>query len=102
MSPPPPVISILEAMNLAGLDFGSVGNHEFDDGLVELLRPSTRRLPARVAKAALEVPSAFKGAGFQYLAASTIDDATGKPILPPTNRQQFDPASRSRSSVSRP
>ena len=25
----------------------------------------------------------FKGAGFQYLAASTIDDATGKPVLPP-------------------
>ena len=28
----------IEAMNLMGLDFNGVGNHEFDDGLAELLR----------------------------------------------------------------
>jgi 5'-nucleotidase len=28
----------IEAMNLLGLDFNAVGNHEFDEGAAELLR----------------------------------------------------------------
>ena len=77
----------IESLSLMGLEVSAVGNHEFDDGLVELMRmqnggcyPSEACDPAKP----------FKGAGFQYLAASTIDETTGKPILPPYYVKEFE------------
>ena len=70
----------IEAMNLMGLDINGVGNHEFDEGMAELLRmqhggphPVDGDLDG----------NPFAGADFQFLAANVIDDATGKTIFPP-------------------
>jgi 5'-nucleotidase len=66
-------------MNTLGLDVSSVGNHEFDEGLEELLR--LQRGGCR-ADEPCEGP-AFPGARFGYLAANVID-RTGKTVLPGT------------------
>ena len=55
---------VIESMNLMGLDYNGVGNHEFDAGVAHL-----RRLR--------------DGARFGFLAANVIDRATGKPLFPP-------------------
>ena len=70
----------IEAMNLMGLDINSVGNHEFDEGIAELLRMQHGG-PHPVDGDLDGDP--FAGADFQFLAANVIDDATGQTILPP-------------------
>ena len=70
----------IEAMNLMGLDINGVGNHEFDEGLAELLRMQ-RGGPHPVDG---DVDGdAFEGAGFRFLAANVIDNRTGETIFPP-------------------
>ena len=69
----------IESLSLMGLEFSSVGNHEFDKGAAELLRMQRGGChPTEGCKGA----TAFKGAGFQYLAASTVDTKTGLTLLP--------------------
>ena len=70
----------IEAMNLMGLDINGVGNHEFDEGIAELLRMQHGG-PHPVDGDLDGDP--FAGADFQFLAANVIDDATGKTIFPP-------------------
>ncbi len=73
----------IEAMNLIGVDFNGVGNHEFDRGVAELKRKQSGGCERYVD--ALEPCRAghrFEGAKFQYLAANVIDKATGQPIFP--------------------
>ncbi len=73
----------IEAMNLIGVDFNSVGNHEFDRGVAELKRKQTGGCERLVVS--LEPCRGghrFEGAKFQYLAANVIDKATGQPIFP--------------------
>ena len=70
----------IEAMNLMGLDINGVGNHEFDEGIAELLRMQHGR-PHPVHGDLDGDP--FAGADFQFLAANVIDEATGKTIFPP-------------------
>ena len=70
----------IEAMNLIGLDFNGVGNHEFDEGAGELLRMQ-RGGPHPVDGDLDGDP--FDGADFQFLAANVIDDNTGNTIFPP-------------------
>ncbi|MCY4555048.1 MAG: bifunctional metallophosphatase/5'-nucleotidase [Chloroflexi bacterium] len=70
----------IEAMNLMGLDINSVGNHEFDEGMAELLRMQHGG-PHPVDGDLDGDP--FAGADFQFLAANVIDDATGKTLFPP-------------------
>ena len=66
-------------MNTLGLDVSSVGNHEFDEGLDELLR-----LQRGGCRTDAPCPGpAFPGAHFPYLAANVLD-RTGTPILPAT------------------
>lgn len=69
----------IEAMNLIGLDFNGVGNHEFDEGPAELIRMQ-RGGPHPVDGDLDGDP--FDGADFQFLAANVIDD-TGNTIFPP-------------------
>ena len=76
----------VEAMNLMGLDLSAVGNHEFDEGAAELLRLQRGGCHP---KDGCKGPGPFKGARFQYLAASTIDTATGKTLLPPYAIKRF-------------
>jgi 5'-nucleotidase len=72
-----PTISLLDAL---GLDVSSVGNHEFDEGVDELLR--LQRGGCRTDDSGCKAPG-FPGARFTYLAANVVD-RTGKTILPGT------------------
>jgi 5'-nucleotidase len=65
----------------------AVGNHEFDKGPAELRRMQNGGChPLDGCKG----PHPFGGAGFRYLAASTVDEATGKTIFPPYTVKRFD------------
>ncbi len=70
----------IEAMNLMGLDFNGVGNHEFDEGLAELQR--MQKGGPHPVEGDLD-GNLFSGAAFEFLAANVIDDATGDTIFPP-------------------
>lgn len=70
----------IEAMNLMGLDFNGVGNHEFDEGPAELRRMQQGG-PHPIDGD--RDGDGFRGADFQFLAANVIDDATGNAIFPP-------------------
>ncbi len=59
----------IDALGAAGLEFTSVGNHEFDRGVVELQRLAQR-------------------AGFKYLAANVRVKATGKLLFPAWARKR--------------
>lgn len=61
----------IDALSAMGLWASAVGNHEFDRGLDALLALQRR-------------------AGFQYLAASTVDTRTGRTVLPPYVVRRFD------------
>ncbi|MFE9201098.1 bifunctional metallophosphatase/5'-nucleotidase [Micromonospora sp. NPDC007230] len=77
----------IETMNLAGLDFTSVGNHEFDEGATELLRMQNGGCHP-VDGCADGTP--FNGAKFQYLSANAFKTATGQPLLPPYGIKKVD------------
>jgi 5'-nucleotidase len=69
----------IEAMNLIGLDINGVGNHEFDEGSLELLRmqnggshPVDGNLDG----------DGFEGADFDFLAANVVVTATGETVFP--------------------
>ena len=80
----------VETLNRIGLEFNSVGNHEFDKGSVELLRLQNGgcKITAGVTDpnsckgAAVGTPVPFEGAKFKWLSANVIATATGKPLLP--------------------
>jgi 5'-nucleotidase len=77
----------IEALSMMGLELSSVGNHEFDEGKDELLRMQNGGCHP-VDKC--QGPHPFRGAKFHYLAASTIDDSTGKTVFPPYEIREFD------------
>lgn len=70
----------IESLSLAGLDYASVGNHEFDEGAEELLRIQDGGCHP-VDGCADGTP--YEGADFQYLSANAFVDATGEPLLDP-------------------
>ncbi|MDP9126277.1 MAG: metallophosphoesterase, partial [Pseudomonadota bacterium] len=87
----------VEVMNHVGVDFTSVGNHEFDKGSAELKRlqaggckltngqpdpNSCRGLGSRA-------PGTFDGAQFKWLSANVIENATGRTLLPPYGIKSF-------------
>src|SRR5580692_5416667 len=77
----------IEALSMMGLEIASVGNHEFDEGLDELLRMQNGGChPTDKCQG----PHPFPGARFHYLAASTFDKKTGKTIFPPYEIRQFE------------
>ena len=81
----------IETMNRLGVDFASVGNHEFDLGKTELLRkqnggcapsdPNGQKLTCQGNAVGTPVP--FEGAKFKYLAANVLDTATNTTLFPP-------------------
>lgn len=77
----------IESLSMMGLAITSVGNHEFDEGKTELLRMQNG---ACHPEDGCQGPHPFAGAKFHYLAASTIETATGKSILPPYEIREFD------------
>jgi 5'-nucleotidase len=70
------------AMNLLGLRATSVGNHEFDQGRIELLRQQKGGCDSPRPDKACKFDGTYDGAKFQYLAANVIDMKTRKPVLP--------------------
>jgi 5'-nucleotidase len=79
----------IDAMNLVGIELNTVGNHEFDKGIRELVRMQrggcdkyTSRQPC-----ALEP---FAGAKFQFLSANVFT-ADGQTLFPATAIRQFGP-----------
>jgi 5'-nucleotidase len=77
----------IESLSTMGLALSAVGNHEFDEGKDELLRmqnggchPVDKCLG----------PHPFAGAKFHYLAASTIEKATGKTVFPAYEIREFE------------
>ena len=70
----------IELLNSLGLDISSVGNHEFDEGTVEL-----RRLQFGGCHPVdgCADGDGFDGADFPYLAANVVSKETGLPILLP-------------------
>lgn len=77
----------ISAMNMLGLEFNSVGNHEFDKGVLELKRMQdggciahTRRMPCAV--------EPFQGGKFHYLAANVVQP-DGRTIFPATGMTTF-------------
>jgi 5'-nucleotidase len=69
----------IEAMNLLGLAINAVGNHEFDEGLDELLRMQVGG--SHPVDGDLD-GDYFWGADFEFLAANVVEDATGDTIFP--------------------
>lgn len=82
----------VEAMNLVGVDFHGVGNHEFDRGTAHLkhLHDGGCEPDAKTGKADCSGRPAFAGAKFPFLAANVIVDATGEPLFPPYAVKEFD------------
>ncbi|WP_262966012.1 bifunctional metallophosphatase/5'-nucleotidase [Methylobacter psychrophilus] len=76
----------IETMNRLGLDFNSVGNHEFDEGKAELKRMQTGGCHPTDLNSCRGVdvgtPVPFEGAKFKFLAANVVETATGKTIFP--------------------
>jgi 5'-nucleotidase len=69
----------IEEMNSLGLDLSSVGNHEFDEGVDELLRMQNGGCHPIDG---CQDGDGFAGASFQYLAANVVYKSNGKPIFP--------------------
>jgi 5'-nucleotidase len=70
----------VEALSAMGLEVAAVGNHEFDEGTAELKRMQNGGChPVDGCKG----PHPFTGAKYHYLAASTIETATGQTLFPP-------------------
>ena len=87
----------VEALNRIGLEFSSVGNHEFDKGFAELLRlqqggckqVSGAPDPNSCKGAAVGTPVPFEGAKFKWLSANVMQTATGKTLLPAYGTKTF-------------
>ena len=71
----------VESLNAMGLDVSGVGNHEFDEGVVELLRMQNGGCHPVDGCYFPEAP--FPGADFQWLAANVVNETTGETPLPP-------------------
>ncbi len=70
----------VESLNAMGLDVSSVGNHEFDEGVTELLR--MQRGGCHPVDGCYFPDEPYAGADFKYLAAN-VKDKRGRTPLPP-------------------
>jgi 5'-nucleotidase len=76
----------IEAFNLMGLDYNGVGNHEFDEGVDELLRMQHGGChPVD----GCQDGDPFQGAEFDFLAANVKYKDTGETIFPPYKIHHF-------------
>jgi 5'-nucleotidase len=77
----------VESLNAMDLDVSSVGNHEFDEGVTELLRMQNGG--CHPVDGCYFPSEPYPGADFQWLAANTVN-AQGETPLPPYWIEQFD------------
>ena len=76
----------IESLGMMGLEIAAVGNHEFDEGKDELKRMQNGGCHP-IDKC--QGPHPFAGAKFHYLAASTVETATGKTVFPAYEIREF-------------
>ncbi len=74
-------------MNRIKVDFNAVGNHEFDRGRDELLRMQNGGCAQHTARKPCQLET-FEGAGFRFLAASTLTE-DGRTLFPATGLRSF-------------
>lgn len=87
----------VEALNKIGLDFSSVGNHEFDKGKDELRRLQMGGCKLNNGQAEANsckgfgssAPGTFDGAKFKWLSANVVETASGRPLLPAYGVKSF-------------
>ena len=77
----------IEALSALGLDFSTVGNHEFDEGWSELER--IQRGGCRTTTDC-QAGTEFRGARFTYLAANVQVDGRGDTLFPATAMRTID------------
>ncbi len=65
----------MDFLNTLGVDVGTVGNHEFDEGITELKR--------LVDGGCHPTAGCWGGANFPYIVSNVVETATGKTIFPP-------------------
>lgn len=66
-------------LNEIGFDLGTIGNHEFDEGVAEMLR----LIEGGTHKNTVEKYGKFEGASFPYVAANVVYEKSGKLVLDP-------------------
>lgn len=71
----------VESLNTLGLDVSSVGNHEFDEGVTELLRMQNGG--CHPVDGCYFPDQPYAGADFPWLAANVVNESTGETALPP-------------------
>jgi len=76
----------IEAFNLMELDYNGVGNHEFDEGVDELLR---MQYGGCHPTDGCQDGDGFSGADFQFLAANVVYNDTGETIFAPYAIHKF-------------
>ena len=77
----------VETLNAMGLDASSVGNHEFDEGVTELLRMQRggcHPVDGCYQQDANGGDIRYPGADFKWLAANVVNEQTGRTVLPAT------------------
>ncbi len=77
----------VESLNALGLDVSGVGNHEFDEGVTELLRMQDGGCHPVDGCYFPDAP--YAGADFQWLAANVRNEQTGATPLPPYWVEKF-------------
>ena len=77
----------IAAMNLVGVDYNAVGNHEFDKGSAELLRMQSGGCEKHTSRTPCKVEP-FSGAAFKFLAANVVR-ADGSTLFPGTALKDF-------------
>jgi 5'-nucleotidase len=87
----------VETLNLMGVEFNAVGNHEFDKGKDELKRlqrggckmTDGAQDPNSCMGFGSDAPGSFDGAAFKWLSANVIETATGRTLLPAYGVKHF-------------
>lgn len=77
----------VESLNAMHLDISGVGNHEFDEGVTELLRMQNGG--CHPVDGCYFPSEPFAGADFQWLAANVVNETTGETPLPPYWIERF-------------
>ena len=82
----------IEAMNLIGVDFHAVGNHEFDYGVAHLKRLQSGGCEKNVTTGQPDCTGrpTYAGANFPFLAANVIAESDGKTLFPAYGVKAFD------------
>jgi len=87
----------VETLNKIGVEFSSVGNHEFDKGSAELRRLQNGGCkivgglpdPNSCIGLGSGAPGTFDGAKFKWLSANVIETSTGRTLLPAYGIKSF-------------